>query len=73
MNQGDILSQWEEEANDKTFLGSIVLRDQRILALIDLIRKKDEALKNAVNTLDPSEWPVVEVWREALALTEDLK
>lgn len=45
----------------------------RIIALIDLVRRKDVALKNAVGTLDANDWPVVNIWKEALALTEKLE
>lgn len=70
------LDQWEAEASGG--YGQIV-KDDRILALIDLIRKKDEKLKSIIVPCDHKYSQECngcisdEIIREALALTENLK
>lgn len=80
------LDQWEAEAKDninngndfpdtihfKSFIRRLKYREDRILALIDLVRKKDETLKVMIENSDSrSHWG--EFIREVLALTEQLK
>lgn len=83
-----ILDQWEAAAKgfhetlDPNPIGRFYtrdLKDERILALIDLVRKKDEILvKIAAQNMTYDEIPAECRWaaalgREALALTEELK
>lgn len=71
------LDRWEADAKDKVFTPNWSTRDEsseRILRLINLVRKKDEALKFYAEL----DWkPNTELWqlnaKEALALTEELK
>lgn len=92
----DTLSQWEAEAKGQRFCGDIskythISGDQyaeinsRILALIDLVRKKDEALFHIgskgswiegecfTNDIRFQGFSVVEIADDAIALTEQLK
>ena len=73
----DLLSQWEAEAKALFTLAadmnvdlknhSQCMLSNRILALIDLVRKKDEALMIAADLYTNG------CFQEALALTEELK
>ncbi len=81
----NILDQWEAGINDGKVLLEDYEKDRRILCLIDLIRKKDEALNGVCNGYPLSHWdgaqvtgkyyvtPETEKCREAIALTEQLK
>lgn len=77
------LDQWEAEAKNSVRLYKDnpdtlwTIDIKRILALIDLVRKKDEALKFYRNELSPfakgsGDWPVGihNIAAEALALTD---
>lgn len=76
----DTLSKWEAEAK-KLFPEGIPICEtdlhfyaKRILALIDLVRKKDEALMNAIPNKPVTEMRQYEAeMHEALVLTEELK
>lgn len=66
-----VLDEWEKQAKEAVRLHFLAY-PERILALIDLVRKKDEALKNILSVLDST---VVEHKQldAALKLTEELK
>jgi hypothetical protein len=85
----DILDQWEAEAKEcvkHSGSGNIYLPEQRILSLIDLVRRKDEALEFSNHVLTSrdcssdqtghlfSEWrtKMRKKIEEALSLTEKL-
>lgn len=71
-----ILNQWEKEAvragDPSDDLGMDVHWRERFLALIDLVRKKDEALAWYAD-MGRANWQNTIKAREALALTEELK
>lgn len=64
----DTLSQWEKELIDTPASDNpiVALMGRRILALIDLVRKKDEALREAIEQNQSNGIAVPELWSEAL-------
>jgi len=81
MKQEDTLSKWEAEATHtqnphSAFDLLLERKDHQILALIELIRKKDEALKLAENARVYGELKSTKyasAAKQALALNEELK
>lgn len=80
-----ILDQWEAESKadlgfeDKSFDWFYIQEQSRkLIALIDLVRKKDKSLIQAVrseawNKFAGNSDPIMEALDETLALTEELK
>lgn len=70
------LDKWEAEAGKHPSTDNYFELYERILALIDLVRKKDgllEQIRNEAVDQDPTPRLIVEYVDEALTLTEELK
>lgn len=66
------IDQWQEDSEINDPWNSCPIHRDRIIALIDLIRKKDEAAKICLKNAHPnSDWNP-DLLKDAIALTDEL-